>query len=374
MDDFLHSSAFSLLAWLNKINRAIDLKMCADGGSSAVHQQLRTVVIPYRAMVGDALFRLSNSRWTKAFGSLFNHSVDIRVKTATLSFESIRGLELKVLTIQRTTAGKWWNYKNVISPFSRLWLVLGGEGCVRHNKASYLLKPGSLHLVPAFAAHDCSCPERLDHYHLHFVSRLSTGVDLLSLLDCPVQIDGAQKMRSLFQRLETLFPGCKLPCFDPSNEEYRRYSISAEHNAEANLSAGDWLEKNGIVSLLLSPFVRTATIREGIHARVMRQFLAVQRHIHQNVEKPIVLADLARLVDLHPTYFSDRFLELVGERPLKYLMRYRLERAQYLLLTSRAPVKQVANEVGIPDQVYFTRVFRRFCGASPTEYRTTHST
>jgi AraC-like DNA-binding protein len=213
----------------------------------------------------------------------------------------------------------------------------------------------------------------MDHYHLHFVSRVSTGVDLLSLLDCPFQMDDSQQLRGLFERLDALCPGCKLPCFDPKNEDYRRYSIAAESSVDLNLSVGDWLERNGIMSILLSPFVRASTVREGAHARVARQFLIVQRHIHENLRKPISLGQLARLVELHPTYFSDRFLELVGERPLKYLMRYRLERSQYLLLTSRASVKQVANEVGIPDQVYFTRVFRRFCGVSPTEYRASHS-
>ena len=215
-------------------------------------------------------------------------------------------------------------------------------------------------MVPAFTPHDCSCSQRMDHYHLHFVSRVSTGVDLLSLLDCPFQIDDSQKKRGLFKRLEALCPGRKLPCFDPKNEDYRRYSIAAEHSVDFNLPVGDWLERNGIMSILLSPFVRAATVREGVHARVARQFLVVQRHIHEKLRDPISLAHLARLVELHPTYFSDRFLELVGERPLKYLMRYRLERAQYLLLTSHASVKQVANEVGIPDQVYFTRVFRPF--------------
>ena len=235
--------------------------------------------------------------------------MDALLKTPLLDPESVRGLDLRVLSIERTDVGKWWNYKNVISPFSRLWLVLGGEGHVRHNNSSFTLKPGSLHLVPAFTPHDCSCSQRMDHYHLHFVSRVSTGVDLLSLLDCPFQIDDSQKKRGLFKRLEALCPGRKLPCFDPKNEDYRRYSIAAEHSVDFNLPVGDWLERNGIMSILLSPFVRAATVREGVHARVARQFLVVQRHIHEKLRDPISLAHLARLVELHPTYFSDRFLE-----------------------------------------------------------------
>jgi len=75
----------------------------------------------------------------------------------------------------------------------------------------------------------------------------------------------------------------------------------------------------------------------------------VQEFIHEHMHTAITLTDLARVAELHPTYFSDRFLKLVGLRPLEYLMRRRMERAQHLLLASTAPVKKVAGEVGLSD-------------------------
>lgn len=289
-----------------------------------------------------------------------------------LNQELLAGLELKVLSIQRTVAGRWWRFKHVISPFSRLWLILGGRAVVRHHGRRFVLEPGRLHLVPAFAAHDCSCSEKLDHYYLHFISRLPTGVDLFSLLDCDFQIPAAAETKKYFQRLEALYPDRKLPCFDPAEDEYRHFPVMAERESH-NLSAPDWFESNGLLTLLLAPFLREARMHEGIHARATRQFLAVQQFISQHIRDPILLGDLARAASLHPTYFSDRFQKLVGERPLEYLMRYRLERAQFLLLTTHASVKQVAYEVGIADPAYFTRAFGRFWGMSPTQYRANHS-
>lgn len=289
-----------------------------------------------------------------------------------LNQELLTGMEFKLFSIQRTMAGRWWKYQNVISPFSRLWLVMGGGAVVYQQGRRFELKPGCLHLVPPFTAHDCSCPQALDHYHLHFVSRLSTGVDLFSLLDCPCQIRATPAMWNYFQHLEAMHPDRKLPCFDPAREEYRRFSIMAERNS-ISLSAVDWLETHGVLAMLLSPFIRSAKMHEGIHAKVIHQFLAVQKFIHGNINKPILLGDLARAANLHPTYFSDRFQRLVGERPLAYLMRYRLERAQFLLLTGRTTIKQVAYQVGFKDPAYFTRVFTQFWRVSPTRYRTTHS-
>jgi AraC-like DNA-binding protein len=289
-----------------------------------------------------------------------------------LNQEMLAGLDLRVLAIQRTAAGRWWNFRNVISPFSRLWLILEGHAVVRHHGRTFRLEPGRLHLVPPFTEHDCSCSGRLDHYHLHFVARLRTGIDLFSLLNCSFQLPAAPESLPQFQRLEALSPGRKLPCFDPAQEEYRRFPIAAEQAAH-EMAAADWFEASGLLTLLLSPFLRSARGQEGAHARVTQQFLAVQQCIHERMHESLRLGDLARVANLHPTYFSDRFRELVGVRPLEYLMRRRLERAQYLLLTSRASVKQVAVEVGIPDAAYFTRVFSRICGASPTDYRAAHS-
>ncbi len=280
----------------------------------------------------------------------------------------LTGLDLKLLSIQRTKAGRWWNFKTVISPFSRLWLVLGGKAEVSHHGRRYALKPGCLHLVPAFAAHDCSCADHLDHFYLHFIARLNTGVDLFSLLDCDFQQPARQDTQLHFERLEALYPNRRLPNFDPASEEYRAFSKRAEHGS-ADLSIAALLETSGLLSLMLSPFLDNARVHDGIHARVTRQFQAVQEYIHQRIQQPIALRDLAQVAGLHPTYFSDRFEALVGERPLAYLLRYRLERAQFHLLTSRLSIKQVAFEVGISDPAYFTRAFTRFWGIPPTKYR-----
>ena len=82
------------------------------------------------------------------------------------------------------------------------------------------------------------------------------------------------------------------------------------------------------------------------------------------MRQKIALADLAKVVELNPTYFSDQFKRVVGVRPLDYLMRRRIERAQYLLLTSPASVKEIADAVGVPDPAYFSRVFHLIVAAA----------
>jgi AraC-like DNA-binding protein len=289
-----------------------------------------------------------------------------------LNPELLNALDLKVLAVQRTEAGRWWNFKNVISPFSRLWLILAGRATVRHHGRRFSLRPGQLHLVPAFTVHDCSCERYFDHYHLHFSARLPTGLDLFSLLDCECQMATPAGALALFKRLESIYPERKLPCFDPGREEYKRYPALAEADGPSG-GALEGFEARGVLTLLMSEFLKSARQHEGVHARVTRQFLAVQEFIHVQMRQKIALPDLARVVKLNPTYFSDQFKRVVGVRPLDYLVRRRMERAQYLLLTSPDSVKSIADAVGIGDPAYFSRVFTRHCGATPSEYRSAHS-
>jgi len=288
-----------------------------------------------------------------------------------LNLEPLGQLDMRVLAVQRTNAGRWWNFHRVISPFARLWLIIGGHGVVRHHGRKFLLRPGTIHLVPPFTEHDCFCSRRLDHYHLHFVIRLPTGVDLLSLLDHDFELPAAPETFKKLQRMEAIYPDRKLPCFDPTREEYRRQPLLAER-ADQERFGVDRLESIGLLTLLLVPFLRRARRHEGAHTRVYSQFADLPAFIHARMHEPLRLGDLARVVKLNPAYFSDRFLELVGMRPLEYLLHRRMERAQYLLLTTRTSIKEVAAEVGYADAAHFTRAFVHYCDRSPSQYRLGH--
>ncbi len=292
--------------------------------------------------------------------------------TSALNHEALNSLDMQVLAVQRTEAGRWWNFRQVISPFSRLWLILGGRAVVRHHGRQFDLRPGQMHLVPAFTVHDCSCSNRFNHYHLHFATRLPAGIDLFSLLDCQCQLPAPQGALAWFKRLEGIYPNRKLPCYDPSREEYKQFPVSAQMSG-TQADAISAFESRGVLHLLLAPFLRSARNHEGVHARVTRQFMAVQEYIHTKMARKITLGDLAKVVALHPTYFSDQFKNTVGVRPLDYLARRRIERAQYLLLTSQDSIKEIANAVGFPDPAHFSRIFTKLCQSSPTEYRARHS-
>ena len=78
----------------------------------------------------------------------------------------------------------------------------------------------------------------------------------------------------------------------------------------------------------------------------------------------MTLRDLAQTVPFHPAYFSTFFTRVVGVSPMRYLTRYRLDRARALLLGTDRTVAEIAALTGYPDASYFGRVFRRSKGCS----------
>jgi len=81
------------------------------------------------------------------------------------------------------------------------------------------------------------------------------------------------------------------------------------------------------------------------------------------------LAYICRLYSYHPKYISRRFREVVGVSFSDYLQNCRLQRACSLLTGTDAAIQDIAASVGYRDAAYFSRVFRRFTGISPSEYR-----
>ena len=93
--------------------------------------------------------------------------------------------------------------------------------------------------------------------------------------------------------------------------------------------------------------------------------------LNRHPESDWSLATLSRQAGMSRTSFATRFAELVGEPPMRYLMRCRVNKAAKLLRDGRASVQQVAERVGYDSELGFSRAFKRLVGSSPAEYRRT---
>jgi AraC family transcriptional regulator len=95
----------------------------------------------------------------------------------------------------------------------------------------------------------------------------------------------------------------------------------------------------------------------------------VAEYVAANIGSTIRVRDLASVARLSVGHFFRAFRESFGEPPFAHIARQRIQRAQSLMLSSRASLSQIALDCGMSDQAHFTRVFRRIVGINPGVWR-----
>lgn len=98
---------------------------------------------------------------------------------------------------------------------------------------------------------------------------------------------------------------------------------------------------------------------------VQRIILAVDMDLSQN----LTLQYFSECLNVNRSYLSNLFRREVGMTITDYVTDRRIRMAADLLLTTQAPIKNVAKQVGIMDVHYFSRLFKRKMGSPPSQYR-----
>ncbi|MGD8168423.1 helix-turn-helix domain-containing protein [Herbiconiux sp. P16] len=93
------------------------------------------------------------------------------------------------------------------------------------------------------------------------------------------------------------------------------------------------------------------------------------RYLEQRVDGAIRVPELAALVGVSSSHLSALFRDATGGGVLAHHTALKMARARQLLDTTTLPIAEVGREVGMRDQFYFSRQFRRTHGVSPSEYR-----
>ena len=93
------------------------------------------------------------------------------------------------------------------------------------------------------------------------------------------------------------------------------------------------------------------------------------RHLHTHFGEPIATSQLAAMVHLSESQFTRLFRQLMGESPMRYLIRQRIQAGCRQLLATDLPVDAVAIDCGFYDQSAFTRAFRKLTGKTPARFR-----
>lgn len=129
-----------------------------------------------------------------------------------------------------------------------------------------------------------------------------------------------------------------------------------------------------LVDVLFVHILRAWDSREGEGSHWLRALrdpavAAALSRMHNEPARPWTVGELASTAGLSRAAFARRFTELVGEPPLAYLTRWRMDLAARRLRLVDQPVAAVARAVGYTSEYAFSRAFNRSRGLPPARYR-----
>lgn len=172
-------------------------------------------------------------------------------------------------------------------------------------------------------------------------------------------------------------------------------ALASEH---AGFTAGSCVQAFGIHPKLIQDFDRLIECRTGGYqinisiysAALLRQILGyiallrpsvsstrssqlnldtVHAFMQENLHTRLDLETLANEVNLSKFHFVSKYKELTGLSPIQHFLHLKIERACYLLDITQQSVSEISYSLGYEDSYYFSRLFKKVMGISPTRYR-----
>jgi AraC-like DNA-binding protein len=108
---------------------------------------------------------------------------------------------------------------------------------------------------------------------------------------------------------------------------------------------------------------------KGLGSKTKRLVQQAMAHIHENYDETLTRGGIASYLNINEQYLTRCFIKELGIGPMVYLSRYRIQRAKRLLEIGELSITQVAMEVGMSSQSYFSRVFQEETGTTPSAYQ-----
>ena len=273
--------------------------------------------------------------------------------------------EILTLSVGYAVHNADWNWENIRSPFSRIYLVTKGTATVKIENANIILTPGHLYMIPAFTTHQDICTGEFEHYYIHLFEDSTAIKSIMDDWDFPFELEADEICHILFERLCNINPTLSLPESNPKSYDSKPMLFEQlKRNRMRDMTVQ--MESRGIVLQLLSRFFKHASRKPtSKDVRLIDSITYINEHLDENID----IDTLARMSCISKDHYIRLFKRSFGSTPLEYINNLRIKRAEILLTTSSMTVKAIASSVGYYDHSYFIRIFRKKIGLTPLQYR-----
>ena len=233
--------------------------------------------------------------------------------------------------------------------------VLQGQARIELPRRSFSVGPGDTFVIPQDTKHRDVFPRGDAYSAIYVFFRWDSGRELIRHMDA----------RSLSQA----------PAGVKSHLHWMIRELENEYLGDAPQALQRM--QMSVLEILLClarhsiPITRESPDAQTLLAKRRRSELAqsVHQYLQENYAHGVNLEELARIHGASPFYLCRTFSQEFRVSMTDMLASIRVERAKELLADATLSIKQVAAKAGFTDANYFAKVFRKFSGGSPSQFR-----
>jgi YesN/AraC family two-component response regulator len=202
----------------------------------------------------------------------------------------------------------------------------------------------------------------------------SSGEEALKILSGPHEIDlvlldvmlPGQRGTEILKKLKKTKPELKVIILTGySNKDIAIEALKAD--------ADDYLEKPldlEKAAPIFDQYLKYGTKRSNPGANIIEEKIArVKEYIQRNYHTQVYLNDAAKIVFLSPKYLSRVFLKVTGQGFNHFKLSCKIDKAKELLKQSSLTIEQISYQLGYQNIESFVRIFKKFTGKRPTQFR-----
>jgi AraC family transcriptional regulator len=281
-----------------------------------------------------------------------------------ISFDDSLSIHFELKNIAFLRFLKQEEYSDIVSPYSRMYLITRGRGQVSSGNQTFELEAGFIYLFPGFVHHSYIFDPDLEHVYVHFRSEMENGLSIFNLISIKNKIPATDLNKLLFYRLLELNPGLELVHHDPKVYQEKPWM----NKKPSYCSPGPGLETQAIIQQLFSGFIKCSS-KTSQTTYLKFNFHDILRYIQQNLHNDIKIDQLAEISCLSNDHFSRVFKSVFGVPPYEFIVRKRIEKSQFLLLSTEHTISQIIEETNFKNAQYFSRMFKKYTSYTPAKYR-----
>jgi len=242
-----------------------------------------------------------------------------------------------------------WSIRNIIYPDYDLFICEKGSGVFFIGTRKYAIKPGDMLLVPPDetinAEKDKTCPI-LEMTAQHFTLLLFGSTDFFQLITYRVLVDASDW---------ALLPALL--------EEIKKIISTGPTDSKQSL-----MKFHAITRLIIMEFISRAYSGDREQERGnVSLILSMISHIRTQFKKPDVLQSVMTGSPYGYSHTANLFKKHTGSSPKEYIQKQKIACAKKILLTG-GNVRTAAAESGFEDELYFSRLFKKYEKIPPSRY------